>query len=404
MIVYLIEFAILHCLFLAVYKIFLAKETQLKFLRFFLLGSTLLSLVVPLLSIPSLSTLPTINLEEIVPSTESATSTSATSSNSATYQTLYLAISILFFLRVLYGLIQIGKFYKKSEMDIVSNVQVRRVAGIKNSFTFFRWIFIDPEILENPSEIITHESGHSAQLHSIDILFFNLLTIPFWSVPSVWMMIQELRKLHEFAADQFALKSTDQNNYIKTLVYSTLKAHGLNLASSFDDAPTVERLNFMKMMKKKVSPWKVGSIMAIVLISGAMFACESQITGEIQENTELESVGGIDEKQDEIFIIVDEPASYPGGLEAFTEFLKSEMKYPEQAQRLGVEGRVFVQFVVEKDGSLSDVIVAKGIGAGCDKEAVRVLEKSSVWEPGKMKGRAVRMKIVMPINFKLTSS
>ena len=119
-------------------------------------------------------------------------------------------------------------------------------------------------------------------MHSIDILIFNLLTIPFWCVPSLWIMIHELKKIHEYEADEYALKSTDQNNYIKTLVHSTLKAHGLNLASSFDDATIVKRLNFMKKMKRKVSPWKVGSIMAIVLISGVMFACQEELDSELQ--------------------------------------------------------------------------------------------------------------------------
>ncbi|MGB3618259.1 MAG: energy transducer TonB, partial [Catalinimonas sp.] len=74
---------------------------------------------------------------------------------------------------------------------------------------------------------------------------------------------------------------------------------------------------------------------------------------------------------------------------------------PEQARRMGVEGRVFVQFVVERDGTLTDVQAVKGIGAGCDEEAIRAVKESPKWKPGKQRGRPVRVRMVMPIVFKM---
>ena len=77
------------------------------------------------------------------------------------------------------------------------------------------------------------------------------------------------------------------------------------------------------------------------------------------------------------------------------------MKYPSQAQRMGLEGKVFIEFVVGRDGSIADVKVLRGIGAGCDEEAIRVLKKSPNWSPGKQRGRPVRQRMVLPITFKL---
>jgi len=77
------------------------------------------------------------------------------------------------------------------------------------------------------------------------------------------------------------------------------------------------------------------------------------------------------------------------------------MRYPVQARRMGIEGRVFVQFVVQKDGSLQEIQVIKGIGAGCDEEAVRVIKKSKNWKPGKQRGRAVKVRMIIPIVFRL---
>ena len=96
-----------------------------------------------------------------------------------------------------------------------------------------------------------------------------------------------------------------------------------------------------------------------------------------------------------------EMPSFEGGMESFYRFLGNELKYPRQAQRIGVEGKVFVQFVVEKDGSLSDVQVLRGIGAGCDEEAIRVMGLVPNFRPGKQGDVRVRVRMVVPISFRL---
>ena len=110
-----------------------------------------------------------------------------------------------------------------------------------------------------------------------------------------------------------------------------------------------------------------------------------------------------DEEIDEIVDFPEESASFPGGITAFYGYLKKTLKYPRQAQRMGIEGRVFVQFVVERDGSLTDIHVVKGIGAGCDEEAVRVLKNSPKWKPGKQRGKPVRQKMIQNILFKFAN-
>ena len=108
-----------------------------------------------------------------------------------------------------------------------------------------------------------------------------------------------------------------------------------------------------------------------------------------------------EEKVDEIFEIVEESAEPEGGYAEFYKYVKKKIKYPNQAKRMGVEGKVYVQFVVNTDGTIIDVKAIRGIGAGCDEEAVRILQGSPKWKPGKQRGRAVKQRIVLPINFKL---
>ena len=97
----------------------------------------------------------------------------------------------------------------------------------------------------------------------------------------------------------------------------------------------------------------------------------------------------------------EETASPKGGFEAFYKFVSEKIKYPGQARRMSVEGRVFVEFVINKDGSLTDVKAIKGIGAGCDEEAVRIIQSAPSWNPGKQRGKAVRQRYTLPIIFKL---
>lgn len=104
---------------------------------------------------------------------------------------------------------------------------------------------------------------------------------------------------------------------------------------------------------------------------------------------------------DEIIDIAEFPAEYPGGVEALMGFLQKNLKYPAIARESGVQGRVYVQFVVETDGSVSQMKVVKDIGAGCGAEALRVLSKMPLWKPAKQGKAVVRMRFTVPVFFKL---
>lgn len=106
-------------------------------------------------------------------------------------------------------------------------------------------------------------------------------------------------------------------------------------------------------------------------------------------------------KPDEVFTAVEQDPQYPGGMDALRTFLSKSLNYPRSAASAGISGRVFVSFVVNTDGSLTDIHVLKGIGFGCDEEAIRVIQKMPNWRPGKQSGRAVRVKYNLPIVFTL---
>jgi periplasmic protein TonB len=125
---------------------------------------------------------------------------------------------------------------------------------------------------------------------------------------------------------------------------------------------------------------------------------------KVQEFTVFEQPVVEKEDTDEIFLVVEHTAVPKGGMEGFYKFVNSRLRYPAQARRMNIEGRVFIEFVVDKDGTITDVKAIKGIGAGCDEEAIRVVESSPPWLPGRQRGRPVKQRMVLPIIFKLAGN
>ncbi len=134
---------------------------------------------------------------------------------------------------------------------------------------------------------------------------------------------------------------------------------------------------------------------------------EVELDVEVTEETVIEDIifeeAPEEEVVEEVFTIVEDPAEFPGGMAAFYKYVGDNMSYPSQARRMGIEGRVYVQFVIDKQGNITEVTAVKGIGAGADEEAERVLRESPNWKPGKQRGRAVKQRMVIPIIFKLSN-
>lgn len=127
---------------------------------------------------------------------------------------------------------------------------------------------------------------------------------------------------------------------------------------------------------------------------------------DVDQTTEIEAyIPPVFEEEEvqeqEIFIVVEDPPSFPGGDEARIRFLSENIRYPQMARESGIQGTVFVTFVVETDGSVTDVRVLRGIGGGCDEEAIRVIQAMPKWNAGKQRGRPVRVQFNMPIRFTL---
>ena len=118
-----------------------------------------------------------------------------------------------------------------------------------------------------------------------------------------------------------------------------------------------------------------------------------------EKGERTQQLADLTKTDDEVFTIVEEPASPAEGMTAFFSYIAANMHYPEQARKLGIEGKVLVEFIIDKDGSIREVKSLKGIGAGCDIEAVRVIAEAAKWTPAKQNGKIVKQRLVLPITF-----
>jgi protein TonB len=129
---------------------------------------------------------------------------------------------------------------------------------------------------------------------------------------------------------------------------------------------------------------------------------------EADENTEVQEYIApvkVDEEESaeetQIFMVVESMPEFPGGESSLYKYLAENIKYPQMAKESGIQGRVFVTFVVERDGKVTDVRVLRGIGGGCDEEAIRVVKGMPKWTPGKQRGKSVRVQYNLPVKFTL---
>jgi protein TonB len=126
-------------------------------------------------------------------------------------------------------------------------------------------------------------------------------------------------------------------------------------------------------------------------------------TGDVVFEEPVEEVVETAEDPNQVFAVVEQMPEPENGMSALYQWISKNIKYPSAARRMGVEGTVFVGFVVDQDGKIADVKTVKGISAECDKEAERVIRMMAPWKAGKQNGKAVRVKYVLPVKFKLAT-
>ncbi len=180
----------------------------------------------------------------------------------------------------------------------------------------------------------------------------------------------------------------------------------LNLASMVADDTPEEMVEITQHEKPPPPPTPPQQTTIIEIVEDDVeIEDDIEIDVEADQETEMEEYIPVEEEEEaeeaQIFTVVESMPGFPGGESARIKYLNENIKYPQMARESGIQGRVFVTFVVEKDGKVTDVRVLRGIGGGCDEEAVRVIKNMPNWNAGKQRGKPVRVQFNMPILFKL---
>ncbi|MGC3944810.1 MAG: TonB family protein [Chryseolinea sp.] len=399
---YLIEFSAIHLALMLGYWLILRRERQYGTMRIYLLGSVALALTIPLLKLPRLfsSEEPVYTFASSPAVVRSVVPVVPDQTSFWSYKLLlvvYALISAILLLKFLNSLRQLYLLRRTDNYEKLEGLRIYRIARIKGSFSFFNSIFINKEVDPNEQTheiMLAHEKAHAFLGHTYDIVLLQLFRVFFWWLPSTWFINQEMKRIHEYQADNCVLKSYSVEQYSSVLISSTLTIHGLSLVSSFHDSLILKRLTAMKQQTKRVSAWKLGALGGLCTLLVIGFACTEEKSNQQTEDSAAAAKG-------EIFTIVEKAPEYEGGMGAFKNNIMKAIKYPSDARYKGVEGRVDVQFVIDKDGSLTDVKAMNTLDGGCDAEAERVVKSIPPFTPASQQGKPVRVRMMVPIVFML---
>ena len=274
-------------------------------------------------------------------------------------------------------------------------------SGDQSSYSFFKRIYLSQSNSSNDL-ICEHENIHASQWHSADILLMEVVIIFNWFNPLVYQFRKELKNVHEFIADEGALKlSGNKKEYAMLLFSQTFETPINNLVNPFFNEKLLKQRIMMIQKNKSRKSALLKYLFAVPLFVMMLTFSSATIAKNEAVISSEKTVLPPQQKDNRIFTEVENAPNYPGGVDKFYKFLQQNIKYPAEARNKKVQGKVFVSFIVEKDGSLSDLKIIRDPGAGCGNEALRVMKLSPKWNAGVQNGHKVRVQYTLPISFTL---
>ena len=401
------------------YCLTLRRDRWLQLSRWYLLVALGFSLVLPLISLPaqlsaaSQTVIPTeeylMTLDEVVISDITAPHTLGLLVD--TYLvgfalcTAYLLFQMVAQTLIVFRLRRRHSVYRAGDgFDIPRGAALILLDDDTAPYSFFNQIVVGTRGLSDDELrcILAHESLHVRQSHSLDILYARLICCLAWFNPFLWLIMRELRSVHEFQADAASLDACSREDYLHLLYRQATGTGYGHITNNFKSINLKKRIVMMNKSKTRFGAWKVVAalpVVALLLVVGCKHATTETVEQTAVTEATVEPVL-FDYSEDSLPEGFTAP-EYEGGMEALYKYLAENIQYPEQAKSDGIQGRVLIRFVVMNDGSIVNVEVAKGIGGGCDEEAVRVVKGMSKWKPAIYEGKTVNVNYALPITFKL---
>ena len=444
--IYILKSSVCLVLFYLFFRLLLSKETFHRFNRMALLGVLFFSLLIPCIEV---TTRHQVEVQQAVLSIEQLllmAELEATPANVGAVQEtsaiswvqivllvylagiLFLVCRNIYSLICLFRLIHSGK-HEKLEKGVTLVVHNQEIAP----FSWMKYIVISRKDLEeNGREILIHEMAHIHHRHSVDLLVADICIFFQWFNPGAWLLKQELQNVHEYEADETVInEGVNAKEYQLLLIKKAVGTRLYSMANSFNHSKLKKRITMM--LKEKSSPWarlKYLYVLPVAAIAVTAFA-RPEVSDKVEkissvkvndlaaivETKVAESAGDTTKPADVkyvpaevrkrlkgtlVFEVAEEMPEFPGGgMSAFMDYIKTNMRYPASAKENGTQGRVTVQFVVDEDGSIKDSKVLRSVDKDMDAEALRLINTMPKWKPGRQKGQPVAVKFTVPVMFRL---
>ena len=447
---YLLQVNLYLILFYGFYRLLLRTETFFNLNRGYLVASAALAFFIPLMQSEWVrSWFVTEQISQTITTFYDPQIFSIQATKQAHTLTLGDFMAVFYITGILLGIARFG-----GNLVYLGKMMKQKTAqkDTKQAFSFFNMLFVSKE-LKNRSTIMKHEFVHIRQLHSADVLLFELIAIFNWFNPVVYLYKSSIKHIHEFIADEVASRNEiSKADYAMLLFQEQFGVQAIPLTNNFFNQSLLKLR--IKMLNKERSAqtamMKYGLIaplfIVMIVVSSATLA--SKELAKIEQKVEAISDRHLEEvivqpsktaqeillkdginlseafiispdlmdevkaiakiksdtikQESEVFTEVEQSAEYPGGMKALGKYLQENLKYPESAQKENHSGKVYIQFIVNPDGSTTEFVVLKSTGdKNLDGEGLRVMKLIPKWTPGKQSGRIVRSRFIVPINFEL---
>ena len=423
--VYILKASVCLAAFYLFYRMLLSKETFHRFNRFALLGIVALSFLIPSIRMgnwvaPGLQTV-WVELEGLMAS-EMVEPAEQKLSAAWWVLAVYLLGILSFWAKHLWAMSSLFRLIGKAHCERQEDGTLLAVHNSELApFSWMHYIVISKEDLrENGAVILAHEKAHIRNRHSWDLIAADLCISLQWFNPAAWLVKQELQNVHEYEADERVLDAgIDAKSYQLLLIKKAVGTRLYSMTNSFNHSTLKKRITMM--IKRKSNPWarmKYVYVLPLAAIAVAAFA-RPEVSSRLDEISSVK-VSDLSETMKQVshqnasvqvpqepvepevtYDKVEEMPEYPGGIRELLKFVKDNVKYPAEAIEKDIQGKVILQFVIEKDGNASSFKVLRSIHPLLDAEALRVVKLMPKWTPGKVKGEAVRVRYTMPVAFSI---
>ncbi len=407
-ILYQLKVAVGVLFFTCLYYILFRKETFHRTNRIYLVLSLLTSALLPLIKIPEFNPPSVQAVNELISSVTvipEVTSSEITVERTPVLIILYRTMMVLFSIHLLYLVIRLVISALRHGSVRLGKYHIVSLSRKSQSFSFFNLIFIASPISNETeqNQVLQHEMAHARQWHSLDILIVQIFKIFQWFNPFIYLAEKALQETHEYLADEAVLEQDGDSNGYRLLLLTRVFGVQPGIVSLFNYSLIKNR---MIMMTRQKSPLqnrlKYLTVLPLIAAICVLLNCtrenaeEPPISDDPNAGIDLNTITD----DDSMYVFVDEQAVFMGGtLEKFRDWVQQNVKYPDEALKNGISGRVTVQFAVNSKGEVGNIKILRGVDPLLDAEVVRALETSPDWIPAKVKGIQVKQQFVMPVIF-----